>query len=92
VVPGRGDDDCHATLLGGREKIFAYLPDELLLVPVEHNDMVAAASIEDLGPGSHSIPRPGANRNPGLILRGSRAHPLGRIPHRESGYSQLLGV
>ena len=62
AVIWRGDHDRHATVLDGWEEILAYPFGELLLVPVEQDDMVAAAGMEDLGPGSHGVSRPGGVR------------------------------
>ena len=51
-----GDHDRRtATIRNGREKILAHPDGELLLVLVEQNDMLAAPSIVDLGPGSHGV-------------------------------------
>ena len=40
--------------------MLTYPLGEFLLVTVKQDDMVAAAGIEDLGPGSHGVSRPSA--------------------------------
>ena len=54
----RGDHDRHAAVLDDGEKILTYPLGEFLLVTVKQDNMVAAANIEDLGPGSHGVSCP----------------------------------
>jgi hypothetical protein len=54
----RGHRDRHAAVLDGGQKIPGYPLGELLLVTVKQDDVVAAAGIEDLGPGSHGASCP----------------------------------
>ena len=56
----RGDHDRHAIVLDGRKKVLAHPLGEFLLVAVKQNDVVTAASVEGLGPGSHGASCPSA--------------------------------
>ncbi len=53
-----GDHDRHATILDGGKKVLTHPRGEFLLVAVKQNDVVAAASIKDLGPGRHGVSCP----------------------------------
>ena len=59
-MTGRGEHDRRAAVLDGGEEILAHPLGEFLLVPVKQDDMAAAPSIEDLGPGRHGFSCPSA--------------------------------
>ena len=60
AVIWRGHHHRDAAALDRGEKVPTYPLGELLPVTVKQDDMVAAAEIEDLGPGSHGASRPSA--------------------------------
>jgi hypothetical protein len=71
AVIWRGNHDRHATVLDGGEKILAHPIGEFLLVAVKQDDVVAAPSIKDLGPGSHGVSCPNAITIPHLSYAAS---------------------